>query len=245
MTMATTWADGPLLGFDLETTGTDTAEARIVTATTVLDVPGQDPQVREWLVNPGIDIPSEAAAVHGVTTEHARAYGMAPRDALRELGTVLVDALRAGIPVVAFNAAYDCTVTDRELRRHLNTSFDLCGHIIDPMVIDRAVDKYRKGKRKLGMVCAVYGVMLTEADAHTSTGDTIAAVALTRAVGARYPVVGRMGLPDLHVWQAAAHRSWADGRERWLRDVKRREGATAEEVAAVVIERGWPLRVAA
>ena len=68
----THWSD-TLAVFDTETTGLDTRYARIVTC--FLGIIGPDGEVQEshsWLADPGVEIPEQAAAVHGVTTEMAR-----------------------------------------------------------------------------------------------------------------------------------------------------------------------------
>jgi len=72
--------------FDLETTGLDLANSKIVTAcVAVIDSAGNlVGQAQEWLANPGIEIPSVAASVHGVTTEYAIANG-------RPLGEVVAE----------------------------------------------------------------------------------------------------------------------------------------------------------
>src|SRR5690554_6553076 len=62
--------------FDLETTGIDVRTSRIVTAHIgVLDAEGVLVGSHEWLADPGVEIPPQASAVHGVTTERARAEG--------------------------------------------------------------------------------------------------------------------------------------------------------------------------
>ena len=89
------WRDGPLVGFDTETTGVDVGADRIVTAAVVRrDASGT--RVRTWLIDPGIPIPPAATAVHGITTEQARARGRAPREALDEVAAGEVLALPAG-----------------------------------------------------------------------------------------------------------------------------------------------------
>ena len=84
----TLWIDGPLLGFDTETTGTDVTRDRIVTAALVLSHgPGREAEtVATWLIDPGVEIPEAAAAVHGISTAHAREHGMQPAEALEEVG---------------------------------------------------------------------------------------------------------------------------------------------------------------
>lgn len=56
----------PLLFFDLETTGTETAKDRIVQIGMVKVHPNGKRESKEWLVNPGIAIPVEASTVHGI-----------------------------------------------------------------------------------------------------------------------------------------------------------------------------------
>ena len=91
----TGWHRGRLVAFDLETTGVDVETARIVTAAVVrIDVAARTSHPTEWLVDPGIEIPAEASAIHGVTTERARAEGVDPRVAVAEIHHVLVDIAR-------------------------------------------------------------------------------------------------------------------------------------------------------
>lgn len=75
---AASWADGPLLAFDLETTGTDTNADRIVTATVISIAPGKSPDIRTWLADPGVEIPAEATEVHGVSTDYAASTDAMP-----------------------------------------------------------------------------------------------------------------------------------------------------------------------
>jgi len=49
---------------------------------------------------------------------------------------------------VAFNGSYDLTVLDRELGRHLSSDLTVTGPVVDPHIIDRALDR-RRGKRTL------------------------------------------------------------------------------------------------
>ena len=154
------WHEGPLAGFDTETTGTDTETARIVTAAVIVHGPG--PVDARWLVNPGIEIPAEATAVHGISTETAQAQGLDPADALAEIAAHLEMVIGKGVPLVIYNAPYDLTVMDRETRRNglepfgdVLTRYD--GLIVDPFVLDKHLDPYRKGKRTLTAAGALQG----------------------------------------------------------------------------------------
>src|SRR5690625_1289000 len=146
------WANGPWLGFDTETTGVNPREDRIVTAALVLrDRSGM--RQRTWLVDPGVPIPQSAADVHGITTDVARAMGEPPAQALEELATEIAHFLRQGVPLVVYNACFDLTLMEYELHRHgLPLLSQRLGRdiapVIDPLVLDRAVDPYRRGDRE-------------------------------------------------------------------------------------------------
>lgn len=101
------WAAGPYLSVDFETTGVDVENDRVVTAAIVDIRPGQPVRTRTWLVNPGIDIPAGATAVHGITTEMARTDGVHPSTALDEISLEIETAIASGIPLVAMNASFD------------------------------------------------------------------------------------------------------------------------------------------
>lgn len=57
----------PIIFFDLETTGVDTAKDRIVEISMVKVKPDGEEEVRTRRINPGIPIPPEATAIHGIT----------------------------------------------------------------------------------------------------------------------------------------------------------------------------------
>src|SRR6478735_4172113 len=102
-----TWNSLPRAAFDLETTGRNSRSARIVTASvTVVDSDGGVIHEHEWLADPGVEMPTEASDIHGVTTEQARREGRPAHEVTGELATVLQDLFDAGIPVIAFNASY-------------------------------------------------------------------------------------------------------------------------------------------
>ena len=78
------WCDGPLLGFDLETTGIDTTRDLPVQVALVWTTADGVLKADTFLVDPGRDIPAEAIAIHGITTERARSRdARSARPALR------------------------------------------------------------------------------------------------------------------------------------------------------------------
>lgn len=231
------WHREPLIGFDLETTGTDPREARIVTGAVIEVREGEPTGRREWLADPGVPIPAEAVAVHGISTERASAEGRPADQVADAIAGVLTAHWKTGVPVVAYNAAFDLTLLSAELRRYgLPSLRDRLGGIdpapvIDPYTIDRAVDRYRRGKRNLEAVCAEYGVVLDAA--HDATADALAAARLACAIAVRHPKVAALGAAELHRRQIEWYAEWAADFQDFLR---RKGDATA------VIDGTWPLR---
>jgi DNA polymerase III subunit epsilon len=231
------WHDGPLVAFDTETTGIDPTEARIVTACVAHVAAGRPPRVRSWLADPGVPIPPEATAVHGITDERARAEGADPARVADEIADELVGAWRADTPVVAMNFTYDGTVLDHELTRHglepLATRLgDTPMLIVDPLVIDRALDRFRPGKKRLTELCEVYRVPLD--DAHDACADALAAARVAWRMAERFPDELQRDPAQLQERQAAWHAEWAEHFEEWMR---------ANVDGDVRIDRVWPMRV--
>ncbi len=59
----------PIVFFDLETTGVDVCKDRIVEISTVKVFPDGHDEVKTRRINPGMHIPAEATAIHGITDE--------------------------------------------------------------------------------------------------------------------------------------------------------------------------------
>ena len=200
MNSTTTWSEVPWLGFDTETTGVDPATDRLVTAALVLRLdgarPGREDQVRTWLADPGVEIPAQASAVHGITNDMAKSQGRPIEEVLDEVAATLVEHWRRGFPVVAFNAFYDITLLDAELARHNMGTFaqrlDATPMLlIDPLVLDRALDRYRKGKKTLTEMAPVYGVDASAA-AHTAEVDVQMTLDVLAGMARRFDSVKAM-----------------------------------------------------
>lgn len=231
------WFEGPLAAFDTETTGVDVERDRIVSAALVVQSQaGASPVATRWLVNPGVPVPEGATAIHGLTDVHLQRYGRWPAPVMEEVGRALAEQSAAGVPLVVMNAPFDLTLLDRELRRHrasplsayLGTS-PLC--VLDPWVLDKHLDRYRKGRRTLTDLCAHYGVELT--GAHDATADATAAMAVVRAIGQRFAVrLERLSAAELHARQAVWHAAQARGLQAWF----------ARNGSEEVCDPAWPVR---
>ncbi len=62
----------PIIFFDLETTGVDTSRDRIVEISMIKIMPGGEEIVKTRRLNPGMHIPEEATAVHGITDDDVK-----------------------------------------------------------------------------------------------------------------------------------------------------------------------------
>ncbi|WJV49992.1 exonuclease domain-containing protein [Streptomyces flavofungini] len=233
----TCWYEGPLAAFDTETTGVDVETDRIVSAAVVVqNGAGARPRVTRWLVNPGVVVPAAATAVHGLTQEHLERNGRWPAPVMEEIGRELAEQGAAGRPLVVMNAPFDLTLFDRELRRHRASSLarylesrPLC--VLDPRVLDRHLDRYRKGRRTLSDLCAHYEVELT--GAHDAAADAQAALDVVRAVGRRFSArLDRLSPAELHTLQAVWHAAQARGLQAWF----------ARSGTPEAVDPAWPLR---
>jgi DNA polymerase-3 subunit epsilon len=228
------WHHGRLAAFDIESTGVDPQNDRIVTATVSVVGGNQPIDTVSWLADPGVPIPEGAARVHGITTERAQAEGRPAGEVVAEIVEKLHTEIAKGVPVVAFNARYDLTMLDREARRNGIVPLTERGAellVIDPLIIDKQVDRYRKGKRTLTAVCEVYNVNLSEDDAHAADADAIAAARVAWRMGEKFDDLKGVGLTELHASQIL----WADEQAASLEDYFRSQGKNE------TIEREWPI----
>ena len=187
-----------MMSFDLETTSVNPRTARIVTSALVT-IDGAQANAHEALADPGVEIPEEAAAVHGITTEYAREHGRPHDEVLQETVDMIKRGWDDGLTLIVFNAPYDLSVL-----RQLTGDFTVTGPVFDPLVIDRAKDRYRKGKRNLGALCELYGVKLD--NAHDATADATAAARLAwKQVRSTYPELAQMNTDDLMEFQAVEY----------------------------------------
>lgn len=198
-----TWAFGELAPFDTETDGPNPGTAHLVTATIAHIAPGRQPNITEHLVAVEHDIPAEATAVHGVSTDQARANGKPLTEVADAVAGHLCELMSAGVPVVGMNLAFDVTVTQQELLRcGLPSLTDRMpggvGPLVDIFCIDKAIDRFRKGKRTLTDLCNHYSVRLD--GAHDATFDALGAarVAYKMCKRAEQAVMDPQAVYDLY-----------------------------------------------
>lgn len=240
-----TWNTGTLYGLDTETTGVSITDDRIITATIVKIVDGHLTDTREWLINPGIEIPPAATAVHGITTDHIRANGVHPTDALPAIRDTTAAVLRARYPLVVMNAAFDLSILEHELTRWDQPTLrdlltpDDWHTVIDPYVLAKGLEhtlrrQYVKGRTfKLPDLCKRYGVPFTET--HDATADAVGATLLAAALADDEPDFATRAPAQLHTLQ----KTWRREQQKSLRDYFDKKGTEHDGV-----DGGWPLHTA-
>ena len=220
------------LCFDTETSGIDVHNDRIVQLFIgIADEHGDLIERHEWLIDPGIEVPEGASDVHGFTTEFLQANGGDPDEALQEAAGVF--AQYADIPWVAFNANFDLSILYAEFTRHgivSDWAETVLGtwnvQLIDGLVIDRAKDRYRKGKRKLWNMADTYGNAYDPDALHDAGSDVELTAKVTRAI------VNKYGIPS-NAEQAEMYRAWAVNLEQFLQ----RSDPSAS------VDKDWPLKL--
>jgi DNA polymerase III subunit epsilon len=220
--------------FDLETTGVDVTRDRIVTAHVgLLDGDGAVIRARDWLADPGVEIPDAAAAIHGISTAHARAHGRPAREVAGEVVEALAALFAAGIPVVAYNAAYDFSLLHHDALRHGVAPLVDPGPVIDPLVVDKRFDRWRRGKRTLSVVAAHYAVALE--GAHDASADAVAAGRVALALAERYGAWMPETVAELHTRQIG----WARDQAESLTEYFVRIGRIEPDAR---LDGRWPVR---
>src|SRR5690606_31135764 len=90
--------------------------------------------------------------------------------------------------------------------------------VIDPLVIDKAVDRYRKGKRTLEFASLHYGVLLQ--GAHDAQADAVASGRVAQAIAARYAQELPTDAHALHDLQVGWAADQAASFQEYMRRVK-------------------------
>lgn len=232
--------------WDTETTGVSVHEDRIVTAAFIVRTPGRDDVVLKWLINPGVPIPPETTKVHGIDDAKAQAEGVEPAVALDQLASHIVSALSFGMPLIAYNQSFDWSILHYELLRHgLPTVYERLGAepvtLIDPVVLDKQMDRYVKGKnqRRLNPTCERYGITLE--NWHEAEADAMAALLIAEAQFERFARL-RQALERGPVSLFADQQRWHAAHQGSLAAYFSGRGEHAE---AASVRTEWPLIPAA
>jgi DNA polymerase III subunit epsilon len=210
------WPTGELLGFDLETTGIDRYHDVPVSYALVYAVGGRVRVSWSGLIDPGGDIPQEATAIHGITSDRARQEGMPLHEAVALMADTVLSASRRGLPLLGMQLDFDLTMLEIQAQRLLGCGIvgrGWRGPVLDAAVLDRHYDPAREGRRTLGALCDHYGTDIGHA--HDACADAIASVKVLCAMADRCRGLGDGDPAALHRAQIHWHREWVracDGR---------------------------------
>lgn len=244
----TAWWERDFYAFDVESTGVNSRADRIVTATLLHVDPANRTKeaVGQWLADPGVEIPAGATKVHGITTEHAREHGRPAVEVVAEIVDALIKVFESGKGLSIYNAPFDLTMVGCEALRHLGDgSFAPSECVVDGLVIDKRLNRkvFGKGARQLVNTCKRNRIVLSEQDAHTSLGDTIAAARLSYAQVSRSGLLRGLELDELHRRQNGWFRDQALGDEddqgfaAWLES----KGSFADAERCRAEAHTWPM----
>lgn len=163
------WASGSLAVIDFETTGLDPTVERVLEMGIVCFDDGVMTGSHNWLIHPGMPVPEEASAIHGITDEMLEGQ---PR--FEEVWSEIRPHLEGRLPV-AYNAGFDKRFLLAELERmaeptwgeNLPPTMQSDVEWIDPLVWVREL--FPDQSAKLGEICAHLGIPLE--DAHRAAHD--------------------------------------------------------------------------
>lgn len=178
--------DRPLVFFDLETTGLDLKNDRIVELAFIKITPLGDVLERERRFNPGMPIPAEATAVHGITDAD-----VANELPFSRTAKSLADVFE-GCDLAGFNVRrFDIPLLVHEFARS-EVDFSLEGR----RIVDMQNVFHKEERRDLSAAARFY-LDREHEEAHTALGDIRTSAAVLGAQLARYPHVPR-DLDGLH-----------------------------------------------
>jgi DNA polymerase-3 subunit epsilon len=176
----------PIAIFDLETTGTDPKNDRVIEISILKLKPGAEPDHRTRRINPGRPIPAEATAVHGITDADVE-----DKPLFSELAPGLRSFLN-GCDLCGYNLLrFDLRLLLNEFNR-VGISFPLRGRrILDPCRIF-----HQREPRNLAAALQFY-CGHDHDGAHGAEADVLATVAVLEAQLGRYTDLPR-SVDELH-----------------------------------------------
>ncbi len=166
----------PLVFFDLETTGINIVKDRIIEISYVKVYPNGKEETRTYKVNPGMPIPPETTAIHGITDEDVKDC-----PTFKEIAKTLASQIE-GCDLAGYNSnRFDIPLLAEELLR-AGVDIDLNKR----KFIDVQTIFHKMEQRTLAAAYKFYCDKTLE-NAHTAEADTIATYEVLKAQLDRYP----------------------------------------------------------
>jgi DNA polymerase-3 subunit epsilon len=180
------WQEVEIALLDVETTGRDASVDRVIEVGIAIARGGKILARHNWLVNPGVPIPTESSEVHGI-----KDADVADKPAFGEVAKEIAETLGGRVPA-AYNALFDKAFLLSELAR---ASIDVSAHPalkrdvvwIDPLVWAREIQQAEKS-RSLGEVAQRLGIQLERAHRASEDAEAAARVLYALCADGRVPV---------------------------------------------------------
>lgn len=141
------WRESYIIGFDVETTGFDPINGRIVQIAFTIYNPGGDafgPEYERRCGSDGVELPAEVSQIHGIWPEDIADKPPAD-DLLEELLSFLSDFRAENYVLLAFNAPFDVSFLYQAFkRRYLPFPIDDPMRVLDPLPFARSRWKYNR-----------------------------------------------------------------------------------------------------
>lgn len=182
--------------FDVETSGVDVFKDRILTCHVAKYEMTSDKfdllESYDWIINPGIEVPTEASDINGLTTEFIQENGRSDwQEAIQEIWDEVLGS--SSDVVAAYNLPFDLTFLGSESVRCGQLPGDYLDTVgltdayepedipvfVDALVWDKANDKYRRGSRKLVDVARHHGIQVDDDKLHDASYDVHITAQLT------------------------------------------------------------------
>lgn len=165
----------PICFFDLETTGINVTNDRIVEIAIFKVFPNGNKESKTWLVNPTIPIPPETTAVHGITDQK-----VANEPTFAQLATTVYNMIKDS-DLAGFNSdRFDIPLLAEELLR-AGVDFDMKNRV----AVDVQTIFHKKEERTLSAAYKFYCGETLE-NAHSAEADTMATYEILKSQLDRY-----------------------------------------------------------
>lgn len=166
----------PLVFFDLETTGINITNDRIVEISFLKVHPNGKEEIKSRRINPGMPIPSQATAIHGITDDDVKDC-----PTFRQVARSLADQLE-GCDLAGFNSSrFDVPMLAEEFLR-AGVDFDMSKR----KFVDVQIIFHKKEQRTLEAAYAFYCNKQLK-NAHSAEADAFATYEVLKSQLDRYP----------------------------------------------------------
>jgi len=165
------WHEHPVAVIDFETTSADPETCAPVEIAIVRFEKGVAVGGWQALLNPGMPIPPDATAIHGITDADVREAPHAASNLFVLLQTEARELLQGAIPCGYNGSVFDRVVLHRHALHSTMPALAPDWPWLDPLVAVRHIDKYVKGKQRhtLAVTCKRHGIELP--NAHRALAD--------------------------------------------------------------------------